>query len=48
MWFIDLPIASDSVDRELRWEVLARFGLPTKVLAVSCQFHKGIRARVRG
>ena len=36
-----------TVDRELlRWEVLAPFGAPAKILAVIRQFHDGMRARV--
>lgn len=42
--FIDLQKA---VDRELLWQVRARFGVPRKMLAVSCQSHDGMRARVR-
>ena len=45
--FINLQKAYYSVDRELLWEVLARFGLPAKMLAVIRQFHDGMRARVR-
>ena len=37
----------DSVDRELRSEVLTRFGVPTKMLTVIRQFHDGMRVRVR-
>ena len=48
MCFIDLQKAYDSVDRELLlWFVLARFGVPEKMLTVIRQFHEGIRARVR-
>ena len=47
MCFIDLQKAYDSVDRELLWVVLARFGVPEKMLTVICQFHEGIRTRVR-
>ena len=46
MCFIDLQKAYDSVDRELLWVVLARFGVPDKMLTVIRQFHEGMRARV--
>ena len=45
--FIDLTKAYDSVDRELLWDVLRRFGIPPKMLAVIRNFHDGMRARVR-
>ena len=44
MCFIDLQ-ECDSVDRELLWVVLARFGVPEKMLTVIRQFHEGVRAR---
>ena len=47
MCFIDLQKAYDSVDRELLWVVLARFGVPEKMLTVIRQFHEGMRARFR-
>ena len=48
MCFIGLQKAYDSVDRELLlWVVLARFGVPEKMLTVISQFHEGMRARVR-
>ena len=46
MCFIDLQKAYDCVDRELLWVVLARFGVPEKILTVIRQFHEGMRARV--
>ena len=45
--FIDLQKAYDSVDRELLWKVLTRFGVPTKMLRIIRNFHDGMRARVR-
>ena len=47
MCFVDLQKAYDSVDRELLWKVLARAGVPEKMIAVICQFHDGMRARAR-
>ena len=45
--YIDLQETYDSVDRELLWVVLARFGVPETMLTVIRQFHEGMRARVR-
>ena len=42
MCFIDLTKAYDSVDRTLLWDVLARFGVPPRMLAVIRQFHDGM------
>ena len=47
MCYMDLQKAYNSVDRELLWVVLARFGVPEKMLTVIRQFHEGTRARVR-
>ena len=47
MCFIDLTKAYDSVDHTLLWTVLARFGIPLRMLAVVRQFHDGMRACVR-
>ena len=47
MCFIDLQKAYDSVDRELLWVVLARFGVPEDMLTVIRQFHEGMRAHMR-
>ena len=45
--FIDLAKAYDSVDRVLLWEVLARFGVPPRMIKVIRMFHDGMRARVQ-
>ena len=45
--FIDLVKAYDSVDRVLLWEVLARFGVPPRMIKVIRMFHDGMRARVQ-
>ena len=47
MCFIDLTKAYDSVDRSLLWDVLARFVVPPRMLAVIRQFHDGMQACVR-
>ena len=47
MCFNDLHNAHASDDRELPWEVLPRFGVPVKMIAVICQFYEGMRTRVR-
>ena len=47
MCLIDLRRAYDSFDRELLWEVLARFGEPAMMLAVIRQFHDDMRVCVR-
>ena len=45
--FIDLTKAYDSVDRTLLWKVLARFGVPQRMISVIRQFHDGMRTCVR-
>lgn len=47
MWFIDLPYAYDSVDKEVLWEVLARFDVLVKGLEVFRQAYEVMRALVR-
>ena len=44
---IDLTKAYDSVDRTLLRTVLARFGVPHKIISVIRQFHDGVRICVR-
>ena len=45
--FINLTKAYDSVDRTVLWDVLARFGVLPRMLAVIRQFHDGMQACVR-
>ena len=45
--FIDLTKEYDSVGRILLWDVLARFGVPPRMLAVIRQFHDVMQACVR-
>ena len=45
--FIDLTKACDSVDQTLLWDVLPRFGVPPRMLAVIRQFYDGLQACVR-
>ena len=45
--FIDLAKAYDLVDLVVLWEVLARFGVPPRMIKVICMFHDGMRARVQ-
>ena len=47
IYFIDLAKAYDSVDRVLLWEVLARFGVPPRMIKVLCMFHDGMRVCVQ-
>ena len=47
MCFIGLQKAYDSVDRSLLWKVLARYGVPAKLISIIRQFHDGMRACVR-
>ena len=48
MVFVDLTKAFDTVNRELLWEVLKRFGCPPRFLAVVQSLHSGAMARVLG
>ena len=47
MCFIDLQKAYDSVDRSLLWAILARFGVPPRMISIIRQFHDGILACIR-
>ncbi|KAM3622945.1 uncharacterized protein V6R79_005228 [Siganus canaliculatus] len=44
--FIDLSKVLDTMNRELLWSVLVKFGCPAKFVNILCQFHDGMTARV--
>ena len=46
MAFIDLSKAFDTVNREMLWSIMERFGCPGKFVAVVRSFHNGMRASV--
>ncbi|CAH1266407.1 MMP17 [Branchiostoma lanceolatum] len=48
MVFVDLTKAFDSLNRPLLWEVLKRFGCPSRFLAVLMSLHDGAMVRVLG
>ncbi|MCG8114190.1 MAG: hypothetical protein JAY89_02300 [Candidatus Thiodiazotropha taylori] len=47
MTFVDLTKAFDTVSREGLWKIMAKFGCPTKFIAMVRQFHDGMLARVQ-
>ena len=47
MTFVDLTKAFDTVSREGLWKILAKFGCPTKFIAMVRQFHDGMLARIQ-
>ena len=47
MTFVDLTKAFDKVSREGLWKVMAKFGCPTKFIAMVRQFHDGMLAQVQ-
>ena len=47
MCFIDLQKAYDSVDCSHLWAILARFGVPPRIISIIRQFHDGMRACIR-
>lgn len=46
MAFVDLSKAFDTVQRDLLWDILLRFGCPNKFVNILRQFHDGMIARV--
>ena len=47
MTFVDLTKAFDTVSREGLWKIMAKFGCPTKFIAMVRQFNYGMLARVQ-
>ena len=47
MTFADLTKAFDTVCRKGLWKIMAKFGCPTKFIAMVRQFHDGMLARVQ-
>ena len=45
MTFVDLTKAFDTVSREGLWKIMAKFGCPTKFIAMVRQFHEGMLSR---
>ena len=47
MTFIGLTKAFDTVSREGLWKIMAKFGCPTKFIAMVRQIHDGMLAQVQ-
>ena len=47
MAFVDLTKAFDTVSGEGLWKIIAKFGCPSKFIAMVRQFHHGMLARVQ-
>ena len=47
MTFVDLTKAFDTVSREGLWKIMAKFGCPSKFIAMVPRFHDGMLARVQ-
>ena len=47
MTFVDLTKAFDTVNRESILKIMAKFGCPTKFIAMVRQFHDGTLARIQ-
>ena len=45
MTFVDLNKAFDTVSREGLWKIMAKFGCPSKFIAMVRQFHDGMLTR---
>ena len=47
MTFVDLTKEYDTVSRDGLWKIMAKFGCPTKFIAMVRQFHDSMLARVQ-
>ena len=47
MTFVDHTKAFDAVSRESLWKIMAKFGCPTKFIAIVRQLHDGMLARAQ-
>ena len=47
MTFVDLTKAFDTVSRDGLWKIIAKFGYPSRYIAMVRQFHDGMQARVQ-
>ena len=47
MTFVDLTTAFNTVSRDGLWKIMAKFGCPTRYIAMARQFHDGMQARVQ-
>ena len=47
MTFVDLTKAFDTVSHERLWKIMAKFGCPSKFIAMVRQFHDDMLARVQ-
>ena len=44
--FVDLTKAFDTVSRDVLWKIIAKFGCPSRFIAMVRQFHDGMQARI--
>ena len=44
--FVDLTKAFDTVSRDWIWKIMGKFGCPRMFIAIVCQFHDGMKAKV--
>ena len=47
MTFVDLTKTFDTVSRDGLWKIMAKFGIPSRYIAMVRQFHDGMQARVQ-